>query len=37
MLRTEFLLTSLVVVFVPGTGVINTVSTGLMLRWHLVE
>ena len=34
MLSTEFLLTSLVVVLVPGTGVIYTVSTGLMLRWR---
>jgi len=30
MLSTEFLLTSLVVVLVPGTGVIYTVSTGLI-------
>ena len=29
----EFLLTSLVVVLVPGTGVIYTVSTGLVHRW----
>lgn len=34
MLSTEFLLTSLVVVLVPGTGVIYTVSTGLALRWR---
>ena len=33
MLSTEFLLTSLVVVLVPGTGVIYTVSTGLTQRW----
>ena len=33
MFSTEFLLTSLVVVLVPGTGVIYTVSTGLMHRW----
>jgi len=32
MINTEFLLTSLVVVLVPGTGVIYTVSTGLMQR-----
>lgn len=32
MLSTEFLLTSLVVVLIPGTGVIYTVSTGLALR-----
>lgn len=34
MLSTEFLLTSLVVVLVPGTGVIYTVSTGLVHRWR---
>lgn len=34
MFATEFLLTSLVVVLVPGTGVIYTVSTGLALRWR---
>jgi threonine/homoserine/homoserine lactone efflux protein len=34
MLSTEFLLTSLVVVLVPGAGVIYTVSTGLVLRWR---
>lgn len=31
MINTEFLLTSLVVVLLPGTGVIYTVSTGLFL------
>jgi threonine/homoserine/homoserine lactone efflux protein len=31
---TEFLLTSLVVVLVPGAGVIYTVSTGLVHRWR---
>lgn len=31
---TEFLLTSLVVVLVPGTGVIYTVSTGLFAGWR---
>jgi threonine/homoserine/homoserine lactone efflux protein len=31
---TEFLLTSLVVVLVPGTGVIYTVTTGLTHRWR---
>lgn len=31
MMSTEFLLTSLVVVLIPGTGVIYTVSTGLFL------
>jgi threonine/homoserine/homoserine lactone efflux protein len=34
MFSTEFLLTSLIVVLVPGTGVIYTVSTGLALRWR---
>jgi threonine/homoserine/homoserine lactone efflux protein len=34
MLSTEFLLTSLVVVLVPGTGVIYTVSTGIAQRWR---
>ena len=34
MFSTEFLLTSLVVVLVPGTGVIYTVSTGLTQRWR---
>ncbi len=34
MFNTEFLLTSLVVVLIPGTGVIYTVSTGLFLGWR---
>ncbi len=34
MLSTEFLLTALVVVLVPGTGVIYTVSIGLVHRWR---
>jgi len=34
MLNTEFLITSLVVVLIPGTGVIYTVSTGLFLGWR---
>jgi len=33
-LSTEFLLTSLVVVLIPGTGVIYTVSTGIFLGWR---
>ena len=33
-LSMEFLLTSLVVVLIPGTGVIYTVSTGLFQRWR---
>ncbi|MCB2184454.1 MAG: LysE family translocator [Desulfobulbaceae bacterium] len=34
MLSTEFLVTSVVVVLMPGTGVIYTVSTGLFLGWR---
>ena len=34
MLSTEFLITSLVVVLIPGTGVIFTVSTGLFIGWR---
>jgi len=34
MINSEFLLTSLVVVLVPGTGVIFTVSTGLFSGWR---
>lgn len=34
MCSTEFLLTSLVVVLIPGTGVIYTISNGLFLGWR---
>jgi threonine/homoserine/homoserine lactone efflux protein len=34
MFNTEFLITSLVVVLIPGTGVIYTISTGLFLGWR---
>ncbi|MBG7610311.1 MAG: LysE family translocator [Anaerolineae bacterium] len=34
MVSTEFLITSLVVVLVPGAGVIYTVSTGLAHQWR---
>jgi len=34
MLNTEFLLASLVVVLIPGTGVVYTITTGLMLEWR---
>ena len=34
MFNAEFLMTSLVVVLIPGTGVIYTVSTGLFLGWR---
>jgi threonine/homoserine/homoserine lactone efflux protein len=34
MFTTEFFITSLVVVLIPGTGVIYTVSTGLFLGWR---
>ena len=35
MFSTEFLVTAFVVVLVPGTGVIYTVSTGLALGWRV--
>lgn len=34
MISTEFLLTSLVVVLIPGTGVIYTISNGIFLGWR---
>lgn len=34
MLSTEFIITSLIVVLIPGTGVIYTISTGLFLGWR---
>lgn len=34
MISAEFLLTSLVVVLIPGTGVIYTISTGLFQGWR---
>ena len=34
MISSEFLITSLVVVLIPGTGVIYTVSTGLFRGWR---
>ncbi len=34
MFTTEFLLTSLIVVLLPGTGVIYTISNGLFLGWR---
>jgi len=34
MITPEFLITSLVVVLVPGTGVIYTISTGLFMGWR---
>lgn len=33
MIKPEFLLASLVVVLVPGTGVVYTITTGLTLKW----
>ena len=33
-MSTEFLITSLIVVLVPGTGVIYTISTGLFMGWR---
>ena len=34
MIGPEFLLTSLVVVLIPGTGVVYTITTGLTLKWR---
>jgi threonine/homoserine/homoserine lactone efflux protein len=34
MINTEFLLASLIVILVPGTGVIYTITTGLTLHWR---
>ncbi|MCU7851300.1 MAG: LysE family translocator [Candidatus Thiodiazotropha sp. (ex Monitilora ramsayi)] len=34
MLSTEFIITSLIVVLIPGTGVIYTISTGLFIGWR---
>lgn len=34
MLSTEFLITSLIVILIPGTGVIYTISNGLFLGWR---
>ena len=34
MFSTEFLITSLIVVLIPGTGVIYTISNGLFLGWR---
>lgn len=34
MINSEFLLASLVVVLIPGTGVIYTITTGLTLKWR---
>jgi threonine/homoserine/homoserine lactone efflux protein len=34
MIKPEFLLASLIVVLIPGTGVVYTVTTGLTLKWR---
>ena len=34
MLKPEFLLASLIVVLIPGTGVVYTITTGLTLKWR---
>src|SRR5919106_6801008 len=34
MINPEFLLTSLIVVLIPGTGVVYTITTGLTLHWR---
>lgn len=34
MINAEFLLSSLIVVLIPGTGVVYTITTGLTLKWR---
>jgi threonine/homoserine/homoserine lactone efflux protein len=34
MIQPEFLLTSLVVILIPGTGAVYTITTGLTLKWR---
>lgn len=34
MINPEFLLTSLIVVLIPGTGAVYTINTGLTLKWR---
>lgn len=34
MINPEFLLTSFIVVLIPGTGVVYTITTGLTLKWR---
>ena len=34
MVNAEFLLSSLIVVLIPGTGVVYTITTGLTLKWR---
>ena len=34
MFKPEFLLASLIVVLIPGTGVVYTITTGLTLKWR---
>lgn len=34
MINPEFLLSSLIVVLIPGTGVVYTITTGLTLKWR---
>jgi threonine/homoserine/homoserine lactone efflux protein len=34
MMNSEFLLASLILVLIPGTGVVYTITTGLTLRWR---
>jgi threonine/homoserine/homoserine lactone efflux protein len=36
MINPEFLLASLVVVLIPGTGVVYTITTGLTLKWRAI-
>ena len=34
MINPEFLLTTFIVVLIPGTGVVYTINTGLTLKWR---
>ncbi len=34
MITPQFLLTSLVIILIPGTGVVYTINTGLLLKWR---
>jgi threonine/homoserine/homoserine lactone efflux protein len=34
MFKPEFLITSLIVVLIPGTGVVYTITTGITLKWR---
>src|SRR5262245_55995988 len=34
MFKPEFLLTSLIIVLIPGTGAVYTITTGITLKWR---